>query len=112
MDTNIDEQFAKSTGSKVKRIKKFGVIQTAKVTGITYFFIGALFLIPMGLFSAVAGSDIPGFPMGGGIFMIFMPVIYGIAGFITGAIGCFVYNLIAGWTGGIEVEIETMDHVI
>ena len=35
-----------------------------------------------------------------------MPVIYAIMGFITGVIGAFVYNLVAKWIGGIEVEVE------
>jgi len=27
-------------------------------------------------------------------------------GFVMTAISCLVYNLIAGWTGGIELEFE------
>jgi hypothetical protein len=37
---------------------------------------------------------------------ILMPVIYGVMGFIGGVIGAAVYNLVARWIGGIEVEVE------
>jgi len=37
---------------------------------------------------------------------IFMPVIYGVMGFVIGVVGAAVYNLIARWIGGIEVEVE------
>jgi uncharacterized membrane protein len=37
---------------------------------------------------------------------IFMPIIYGVMGFVFGALGAVVYNLIARWIGGIEVEVE------
>jgi hypothetical protein len=39
-------------------------------------------------------------------FGIFMPVFYGIFGFIFGVISAAIYNLIARWIGGIEVEVE------
>lgn len=39
-------------------------------------------------------------------FGLFMPVIYGVMGFIFGIIMAFVYNLVAHWMGGIEVEVE------
>ena len=32
--------------------------------------------------------------------------MYGVMGFIGGAIGAFVYNLVAGVVGGIEIEVE------
>lgn len=37
---------------------------------------------------------------------LFMPVIYGVMGFIFGVIGAAIYNLVAGWIGGIELEVE------
>ena len=39
-------------------------------------------------------------------FGIFMPVFYGAFGFIFGIISAAIYNLIARWIGGIEVEVE------
>ncbi len=37
---------------------------------------------------------------------IFMPIIYAVMGFIFGVIGAAIYNLVARWIGGIEVEVE------
>ncbi len=45
------------------------------------------------------------FALGAG-FVIFVPVIYAAMGFILGVIGAWVYNLVAKWIGGIEVEVE------
>ena len=91
----------------MKRIKKFGVFQTAKVFAIIYFIIAAIFMIPFGLLSTALGSEaIPGFPVAGGLFLILIPFIYGFIAFIMIAIACLVYNLIAQKVGGIELEIE------
>ena len=38
--------------------------------------------------------------------LIFLPIMYGIIGFIAGAIGAALYNLVAGIVGGIEIEVE------
>ena len=38
--------------------------------------------------------------------LIFLPIMYGVIGFIAGAIGGAMYNLVAGVVGGIEIEVE------
>jgi hypothetical protein len=35
-----------------------------------------------------------------------MPVFYGAMGFVFGAIGALLYNLLAKWVGGFEFELE------
>jgi hypothetical protein len=37
---------------------------------------------------------------------MFMPIIYGVVGFLFGVIGAALYNLVARWIGGFEVEVE------
>ncbi len=37
---------------------------------------------------------------------LFIPVIYGVMGFVVGIIGAAIYNLVAGWIGGIEMDVE------
>jgi hypothetical protein len=97
----------------MKRVKRFGVYQTSKVAAIIMFFIALIFMIPFGLIGGliggVAGNGFSGFPFGGGFFFIVMPFLYGIIGFIMTAISCLIYNLIAKWTGGIELEFDTVD---
>jgi hypothetical protein len=88
-----------------QRIRRFGVGQTAKVFGLLYGIMGLVF-VP--LFAAVAAvapqEEGVGFGVG---FAIALPVIYAIIGFISSAVGCAIYNLVAGWVGGIEVELAS-----
>ena len=41
--------------------------------------------------------------------VIVMPIIYGVLGFIGGIISAAMYNLIAGFVGGIEMEFDSPD---
>jgi hypothetical protein len=41
----------------------------------------------------------------GAAFTVMIPVLYGVMGFIGGIIGALIYNLVAKWIGGIEVEV-------
>jgi len=53
------------------------------------------------------GTGIPGFGKGLGVGMfIIVPVMYGAMGFIGGALVAAVYNVVAGWTGGIGIDLE------
>jgi hypothetical protein len=40
---------------------------------------------------------------------IFMPIFYAVFGFIFGIISAAIYNLVARWVGGIEVEVEQFE---
>jgi hypothetical protein len=42
---------------------------------------------------------------GSAIFLLVLPFIYGIFGWILTALGCLLYNLVAAVTGGIAVEV-------
>jgi hypothetical protein len=35
-----------------------------------------------------------------------MPLLYGAMGFVSGAIGALLYNALAKWVGGFELELE------
>lgn len=88
----------------MKRIKRFGVLNTAVTMAAIYAVLGLV----VALLMLVAGSMIPG---GRGmtfgvIGIIVLPIIYGVIGFIAIAICCAVYNFVAAKTGGIEVETE------
>ncbi len=83
-----------------RRIRRFGVGQTAKVLGVLYLLMGVVF-IPFFLLASMFAPN--GTALGIG-FAIIIPVLYGIVGFIFTAIGCALYNVVAGWVGGIEIE--------
>lgn len=100
----------------MRRIKSFNVYQTAKVVSIIYFILIAIFMIPFGLFfsflgAAAGGDSFPGLPFAGIIF-VFLPFVYGGLSFVMTAIGCLMYNFVAGRFGGIEVEIETEEVIV
>lgn len=85
-----------------QRIRNIEPVQAAKVVAILYLMVG-LVLVPIFLFLAFMDSNAFGFGMG---FAIFIPVFYAVVGFIGTMIFCALYNLVAGWVGGIEVEFE------
>jgi hypothetical protein len=84
------------------QIRRFGVGQTAKVVGALYALMGLVF-VPIVLIAAMVSPNKPGIGAG---FALALPIIYGILGFIFTAIGCAIYNFVAGLVGGIEVELE------
>ena len=81
--------------------------------GVTYALI-SLIIIPFFLLAASiagaaakanGGQALPGILGLGGIFIVMLPILYGAMGFIGGIIGALIYNLVAKWIGGIEVEV-------
>jgi hypothetical protein len=87
----------------VQRLRRFSIAQTAKVLGVLYGLMGLVFL-PFFLLAALISPEKTGFGLG---FAILLPILYGVCGFIFTAIGCALYNLVAGMVGGIEVQLDT-----
>ena len=93
-------------------IKSIGPLSCAKIVGTLYVFVG---LIVGGIFSlaAMAGafaSDTSEAPFIGAFVgvgsIIFFPLLYGCLGFISALIGAWLYNLMAGFVGGIQMEVQ------
>jgi hypothetical protein len=94
----------------MQRIRSVGVLSCAKMLGIIYGCMGLLF-IPIALIGGLASmvSQQPNSAVSGAAmlaFGIFAPFLYGGMGFVFGAIGAWIYNLIAKRLGGIEIELE------
>ena len=97
----------------MKVIKKFGVLQTAKVIAMLYVIGSAIFFVPLSLV-VMAAKNSPVLSSGlqktlgssSPIFVMLMPLIYGVFGFIVVAISCLLYNFIAPKIGGIAVEFD------
>lgn len=87
------------------RITRVGVLQTATMAGIMYAILGLLVvpLFYLVMRNTPAPTNAP-FPFSGG-FLLFLPIIYGIMGFVFTSLMGFVYNIVAGWVGGVEIEL-------
>jgi hypothetical protein len=89
-----------------KQIIRVSPVQTAKVAALMYF----LLSIPMVAFMVLSFSfaPMPGPRFGFG-FMILFPLLYLVFGFVFTVIAAWVYNLAAGWVGGVEYTSITVD---
>lgn len=91
-------------------LKNVGVVSCGKMLGAIYviigLIIGAIFSL-VSLLGAVAVPEGQGLPaiFGVGAIVLF-PLFYGVIGFIGGMIVAALYNLFAGWVGGIELDIQ------
>lgn len=84
------------------RIKRFGVQSTAVVVSVIYFVL-ALVFAPL---FYLLGRNAPGGGAFPAIIMVIAPIGYGIVGYLFTAISCWLYNIVASWTGGIELTLE------
>jgi hypothetical protein len=93
-----------------RRVKKIGVLKTSIVSAIIFFILSLIMVVPVMLVMGIAGvfSDNMGFAFGG-VFMIFMPIMYAVIGFLATALWCWMYNVVARWIGGIEIEVEVIE---
>jgi hypothetical protein len=91
-------------------VKSVGVLSCAKVAGAIQAAIGIIFM-PFFLLAAAIGAfanteteRISSLVFL--VFAVFLPVFYGVLGFLMGALAAWVYNLISKWTGGITLELQ------
>jgi hypothetical protein len=98
-------------------ITKIGALSLGKVMGVTYALLGLLIggcfalisLAGAGIASAAEeGHGAPAFigAMFGVGAVIFLPIFYGVMGFLSGLIGAVIYNAVAGMIGGVELDIS------
>lgn len=96
-------------------VKRLGVFSVAKVSGILYAVMGLIFGVIMSMVSLVIGSAFQGLEnapsaafgvLFGAGAVILLPIFYGLMGFVGGALMSWLYNIVAQYAGGIEVEFE------
>lgn len=92
-------------------LRRVGVFSIAKVCGVLYallgFIVGGCLALASVLGAAFSNSEfgpLTGLLFGAGAF-IFLPILYGFLGFCATALMAWLYNLVAGMIGGIEVEL-------
>ena len=96
-------------------VKRLGPLSCGKMVGVVYatigLIIGAIFallsLVGAGIGAASSGDSGAwlGALFGVGA-VIFLPLFYGVMGFICAILGAVIYNLAAKYVGGVEVEME------
>lgn len=91
-------------------LKSVGVMSVAKMMGLVYGCLGLIFapfFLLFGLLGSLAGQNKTPFAgIFGVVLAILMPIVYGLMGFITGAIGAMLYNLFSKLVGGFELDLD------
>jgi hypothetical protein len=93
-------------------IKRLAPLSLAKIVGMLYVVLGLIFgatfsLAAMADAFAFDQADTPPFfrLMGTGAVFMF-PIFYGCLGFIMSLVAAWLYNILAGLVGGIEIDIQ------
>ena len=96
-----------------KRLTYVSPLSLGITLGILYAILALVIAVPLFLIMSLAGAA--GAAHGGqqalpaifsGVFLIFLPIIYGVIGFIGGLLAALVYNLSAKMTGGVEFQVQ------
>jgi hypothetical protein len=87
----------------MQQIKSFAVLQTSKVMGAVDFFLGVLIAIGFMLRFAMRHHDLQHPRVL--LFFLFVPILYGVGGFVITAVFCGIYNWVARRLGGIEIDL-------
>ncbi len=96
----------------IKRISHISPLQLGTVLAVLYGTLALVVFVPLFLIIGLVVSHLPQTanqqPMpaiGMVASAVIAPIFYAVFGFIGGVIAAFVYNLVAGWTGGIEFTL-------
>ena len=95
-------------------IRRIGVWSVARMYGALSGAMGLLIGLCIALASAVgmglASSESDAPPFLAGMFgvgaIVILPIFYGVLGLVAGAIGAALYNVLAGFVGGVTVVTE------
>lgn len=90
----------------INRIAPFSL---AKISGTLYAALGLIFgalfsLVAMAGMAAGSGNSMFGALFGVGAIILF-PIFYGCIGFVASLIGAWLYNVLAGMVGGVELDV-------
>lgn len=87
-------------------LNRIGPLSAAKVVAVLY----AIFGLIMGAFFSIAAlfrSDGGGLgAMWGVAAVVIFPVLYGVLGFLVTLLTTWLYNVVAGAVGGIELDLR------
>jgi hypothetical protein len=91
------------------RLKRLGVLFFAKLQGIVMAFVGLiagiLYSFGGAIYELLTGTLNSGTALAF-FALIGIPLLFGVVGFVAGAIEAVLYNFVVRWFGGIEVDFE------
>ena len=88
-----------------KQLIRISILQSSKIMTALYVLMGFIYTL-IGIPMIIFGGDKLRVV---GIIYLLGPIIAGILGFIFFVIFAALYNLLAKWLGGFEVEIKNID---
>ena len=98
------------------KLKRVAPLQAGKMLAAFYGLLSLLIIPFMLIFMSVAGmaarsrgGEVFAFPLMLGLgmgFMVVLPIVYAAIGFVFGVISAWIYNVLAGWIGGLEMEFD------
>lgn len=96
--------------TKLKSIQHIGPLSLANIIGLLYAVLGLIFGLFFAGLTAISAimdnKEQTGVAFVALIIIVFMPVFYGLMGYISGLFIGFIYNFIAAKVGGIKVDIR------
>lgn len=96
-------------------VRRVGVLSIGKVTGVLYALMGLIFgafyslIALIGLATSAVNQDSAGMALSalfGVGAVIILPLLYGAMGAGLAMISALLYNVVAGYVGGIRLEVE------
>ena len=96
------------------QLKRIGPLSLARLAAGLYgaigLFIGAIFAIAAMVGAGIGGAAGESNPLLGVLLgvgaIVFLPLIYGVLGALGALLIAALYNLLAGWLGGVDLTLE------
>jgi len=91
-----------------KQLSRISILQSSKIATALYVLMGFIYTligIPMLIFGGEKLKIVA-------IIYILMPIVMAIFGFVFFVIFAAIYNLLAKWLGGIEVEVKDITNEV
>jgi hypothetical protein len=102
----------RAQGDTALVIKRFEPLSVGKVAGILYAAMCLVVGLIVSLAAMIGGSAgrsefgvLTGGPVGIAAILV-LPIFYGVLGLIVAVIAAWLYNLAAGFVGGIEIDVQ------
>jgi hypothetical protein len=97
-------------GGQLMIVRRLSPLSFAKVSGIVYAILGMIAGVMFALFSHDGGGRGPGGGFFNAVFgvgaLLFMPIAHGVMGFVLSLILAALYNVVAMFVGGIEIQTD------